>query len=341
MAPQHTRAHEMLGGLLEEMGELTPAGADGLSALTEIRRARALVADSAQRLSLANAEVRLLVKSERYADAAALADSLLAAVPHPTSTQAENLVGLAALLGKVDRTAALLSPLMATPGYGPMSGTGEPVEVPAAVGAEVSAATARAALGVCDDTLRRVVPRVERLLESYVPDSATRAATRDAALWRFLSLAVPCLGPAAVARLSVPDRLVRMQRALAESGPAALRAQFDTLRALRRTLRPGDVSVDYTYQEAWLLAAIGDSAAATAHLDRSLDALPTLGVYLVTFPSHVAGLVRAMALRADLAARRGDAATARRWARPVVALWSRADPALQPVVARMRVIAGP
>ncbi len=43
-----------------------------------------------------------------------------------------------------------------------------------------------------------------------------------------------------------------------------------------------------------------------------------------------------MALRADLAGTHGDALTARRWASAVVTLWSGSEPALQPVVKRMK-----
>jgi hypothetical protein len=51
-------------------------------------------------------------------------------------------------------------------------------------------------------------------------------------------------------------------------------------------------------------------------------------------------LVRALALRADLAARVGDRAASRVWARAVAVLWSGADPFLQPLVRRMARLAG-
>jgi hypothetical protein len=50
-------------------------------------------------------------------------------------------------------------------------------------------------------------------------------------------------------------------------------------------------------------------------------------------------LVRAMALRADLAAASGDHAAAARWAQAVTILWSDADQFLQPTVRRMRELA--
>jgi hypothetical protein len=84
---------------------------------------------------------------------------------------------------------------------------------------------------------------------------------------------------------------------------------------------------------------LGDTAAATHLLDLSLNALPTLGTYLLDQLPQTATLVRGMALRAELAAKAGDSATAKRWARDVMTLWSGADPELQPVVSRMQAIA--
>jgi hypothetical protein len=51
-------------------------------------------------------------------------------------------------------------------------------------------------------------------------------------------------------------------------------------------------------------------------------------------------VVRAMALRADLAAAAGDRVTATRWADGVATLWQSAEPALRPVAERMRRLAG-
>ena len=58
-----------------------------------------------------------------------------------------------------------------------------------------------------------------------------------------------------------------------------------------------------------------------------------------SFP-EVATSVRGMALRAELAAVAGDQTTARHWARERVALWSAADPELQPHRTRMHAICG-
>ena len=80
--------------------------------------------------------------------------------------------------------------------------------------------------------------------------------------------------------------------------------------------------------------------AAIAQLDRSLGALPGLSPSALQEAGSAAAIVRAMILRADLAAKTGDLETARKWATSVAILWSNADGGLQPEVASMRHLAG-
>jgi hypothetical protein len=61
-----------------------------------------------------------------------------------------------------------------------------------------------------------------------------------------------------------------------------------------------------------------------------------LGPYLLDHVQDAAFLVRAMALRSDLAAKSGDQRTAQRWGAAVADLWMGADAPLQGEVARMR-----
>jgi hypothetical protein len=127
-------------------------------------------------------------------------------------------------------------------------------------------------------------------------------------------------------------------QALLGRNPAAVRTGLARLDSSRGTLRSGDIAIENVYQEAWLLVAVGDTAAALERLDRSLSALPALGTALLDQVPQAAGLVRAMALRAELAATAGDATAAARWARAVTALWRGADPDLGTVVARMEAL---
>jgi hypothetical protein len=104
---------------------------------------------------------------------------------------------------------------------------------------------------------------------------------------------------------------------------------------------PANLSLDMRFQQAWLAAAVGDSAAAAALLDHGFSAIPSYGQYMFDNVQNPAALVRMMVLRAELASRAGDARTARQWALAAAALWAGADPELQPVVSRMRTLAAP
>lgn len=194
-------------------------------------------------------------------------------------------------------------------------------------------------LGACTDSVTAFRTSIEQSLGSYYVDATERQQVRDALLWRPLSQAVPCLGPGAVKDVRASDRLLRLQQALHERGARAFRAGFDSLQVARKDLRPGDVAIDYTYHEAWLLAAVGDTVRAVAHLDRSLQAMSTLGTFLESQPSQAAGLVRAMMLRARLAAARGDPGTATKWARAAGTLWAKGSISLRPDIAEMQGLA--
>ena len=339
LSPREPRAREMLGDILEKQGVIVANAGDSISALEQIRAARSLTKDSLRRVALSNTLVRLAIKADSFAMAATLADSLLRNAPRATAKEGESLVGLAALLGERHRTVVLLTPLMSLPAFGPTLPDGKPVAVPPSVLPVLADAQSRAIFGLCDDTLRNFSSRLDGMLASYVADSSERATARVAASWRVLSASVPCLGPSVVTGFETRDPLVAQQQGFARSASRGALARFDSVQSTRKGLRPGDVAIDYTYQEALLLLAAGDSATAAEHLDRTLDALPTLSVYVLSFPSQAAALVRAMALRADLGVKRGEREKAKRWAAAVAALWSHADPDLQPVVERMRRIA--
>jgi hypothetical protein len=134
--------------------------------------------------------------------------------------------------------------------------------------------------------------------------------------------------------------LMDLQWTLARGDTATVRRQWTEAQRARRNQRPGDVTIDGTLLEASLLLELRDTAAAVELLDRSLEALPTLGLDLIGQMPQAAGLVRAMALRAELAERVGDRTTASRWALAVIVLWADADAPLQPLVDRMRAVAG-
>jgi serine/threonine protein kinase/tetratricopeptide (TPR) repeat protein len=332
--PTRSEAHETLALVLETLGELSSGRSKEFSAVGEVHRARALADDPADALRLANMETRLLVKSDQMAAARRLADSVLRANPDPSMDDARQLRGLAALTGHVHAAARLQR--KAAPEYTFLATDWEEINVPLALTDAALGLFAYASFGTPLDSLVELERRVEQLIPSYV-EPRRRQLTRQALLDMPAVLAFPERGLRPVHRPKAGGNYrLEMQWTLTKGDTARLRDQFTKLQEARRGIRPGDVAFDGTYHEAWLLLAIGDTTEATHLLDLSLDALPTMGTYLLDQLPRVATLVRGMALRAELAKQAGDSATAKRWAQDVVLLWSGADVELQPTVKRMQ-----
>jgi hypothetical protein len=336
--PNRADAHETLALVLETLGELTAGRYKDFSAVSEVRRARSTATDPGQALRLANMETRFLVKSEQMAAARALADSVLGANPDPNMDHARQLRGLAALTGHVHLAAQLQR--RAAPDYTFLTPAWEEVTVPLQLTDAALGLFAYSAFGTPTDSLIALEQRVERLIPSYV-EAARRERARQAMLDVPAVLAFPERGPRPMHRAKAGGNYrLEMQWEIARGDTAAFRKHFRKIREVQRDIRPGDVSFDGTYHEAWLLLSVGDTAEATHLLDLSLEALPTLGTDLIDQLPEVATLVRGMALRAELAGSAGDSTTARRWAKNVVLLWPGADAELQPTVKKMRELVG-
>jgi tetratricopeptide (TPR) repeat protein len=336
--PTSADALETLAWAQETTGDLGGPGDDQRGALAAVRRARRAVVASPQQLRLAVDEVRLLLKVEDYGAARRLADSLLAAAPHPAPADAGLLAGLAALTGRTARAAELLR--LAVPGDRSVGLRLQPLSVsPSLIGVGRSL-LAYAALGAPADSILALEQRLEILVRDSVrPDR--RAEARDALLGEPAVLAYPAVG-AQPAHAAAPGAsyLLDLQARVARGDTGGARGLLGQVAAMRRGVQPGDVAIDGTYQEAWLRLQLGDSAAARAQLDSVLNALRSLGTQVVTRVPEAASLVRAMALRADLAAAAGDKTAAQWWGQRVVLLWSDADGGLRPLVSRMRTLAG-
>ena len=338
--PASADAHEALGLVLETIGEIDPGSSTQRSALAAVQRARALTRDPDQALRVAAAETRVLFKLERFADAVALADSVLAATPaEPGPLAARRLAGLAVLTGRVYDAARLL--WLSAPIVTPITWDGREVpDAPIPVRQAGLALLAYASLGAPPESLRALKARVDQRVRSWA-GPVSRERLRQAVLHVPMSLAFESIGLSDVHRADAGgDYVLEIQWAIAHGDTAAVRAELARQAGLRTRSRAGDVAMDGTYGEARVLLQLGDTAAAVALLDLSLQALPTLGTYLLDQPEQVGCAVRAMALRAELAARVGDNATAARWARAVTTLWAKADPPLEPLLHRMRALAG-
>jgi serine/threonine protein kinase/tetratricopeptide (TPR) repeat protein len=332
--PLSPDAHEALADILEARGEVADSRSGRQSALGAALRALELSTDPQQRLRLATQEVWLRLKRSEFAKARALADSLLTNQGPADASDANELIGLAALTGRIGRTAQLAR-------LGGWSLLSAGVLVTPQVADAASTLFAHAALGACGPELTASVNGLETRLRSYVPENQ-RSETRSVLADRSFSLMAPCTNGVSSLRIQAPqDRLYKMQRSFARNDLRAVRATLDSLAVIRRAAKPNDLTLDYTFQEAWLKSAMGDTAGAINQIDVALGALPTLNGHALRDPAVAAALGRSMALRADLAASRHDPRVAQQWASALVALWSSADSELQPTVSRMRQLAVP
>ncbi len=331
-APRNADAFEALAKVLEARGEVSAGRGGSLSALEATARARALSVGHAQSFRLIGMDVRLAVKTGQFARARVLTDSALRSPQTDKQAAAEELLAMAALTGNTS----------AATKWAVVLGVPRPqgqADIPPALAEPAAALFMYAVSGVCGDSVTALQSRLDRLLASFVAESE-REQVRLASKTRALSALTPCTGGKSALELPasrVP--LYEMQQAFAKRDYASVKRTLAKRDATRRLSRPGDNSLDYTYQEAWLQAAIGDSARALDRLDLPLNALSTISASALKEPAGAAAVGRSMVLRADLAAAAGDEKTAKHWAAAVVDLWGGADALLQPTVSRMRTLA--
>jgi hypothetical protein len=331
LSPASADAQEALADILETRADLTATSKNSVSAISALQRAEALATTEEQKARLAASQVRLQLKLGNFAAAQSLSDSILRLYDGSSTAAAHELAPVAALAGKVDR----MGELVRAGGFQTAS-----VEIPPQLRETGAKLFARAALGVCDADLVNLQRTLEQRVESYAAPEH-RAEFLAALEQRALSFTSTCTRGASAQQIpaSGEDALYRMQQAFARGDFTAVRSRLKAQALVRRDMRPGDISMDYTYHEAWLRAAIGDTAEAIKQLDRSLTALPTLSATALKEPAAAAAVGRAIMLRSDLAAATGDARGARTWASALVELWKSADLPLQPDVTRMRQVA--
>ena len=328
--PDNPESFEALAAGLEARGEL---GSDEDGADGALRRARSLARTPDDRLRLAAAHVRVRIKRGELEAALDLADSLLAASdPSPSREQARHLVGLAALTGRVAREAELRS--IAFTSENAAVGIAPPLT------SSSSRLFARAAAGVCDDSLLILRRQLDTLLESYSQPIRRERFRRDL-ITRPMSLAYPCFGARAFDGLPAALPLDVAQRAAASGDRRRAAAILDSVEAVRRVSLPGEIALDYVLQEAKVRASIGDTASATRQLDRVLRALPTLSQYAAREEAQSAAIGRALLFRADLAHASRDTAEQQLRARQALIVWRHADASLAPTIERLRLLTPP
>jgi hypothetical protein len=195
---------------------------------------------------------------------------------------------------------------------------------------------AYAGFGGPRDSLQAAATRARNLINAYVaaPD---RGRATAAVFARPVALAWPALDTMAIEG----DYLLDLQRALARGDRAQADRQLGAINAIRAKQRPGDVAIDATLAEIRALLFRGDTTMARERLGRILDVLPTLSSDLLLEVPQAAALVRAMALRAELAAMARDSVQAAQWASAVATLWAGGEGDAPATVARIRGLVRP
>jgi hypothetical protein len=338
VAARSAAAHEALSLTLEKLGFLSGTGPDDLSALNEIRRARAL-ADSVSAPGLLHAEVRQRLKLDDWTGVVALVDSALSRWTDSSASRADRLVGLAAVTGRRRRVESLLKALSGTRRSQVRSHSGHALDVPQPVMQQRARLLAVVFLGSCEE-VGDAVELVRRSLRSHVADAALRDEAESAILERPLALSAHCrIGAPALDAHPNPDPLIQLHTALRQGGRTKLMATLRALDHRRRFDGASDIAIDYAFGEARLLLSVGDTSRALDRLELALDALPMQGPYVLGDPSQAAALVRAMELCARLTSAKGDWPSAFRWSTAVSVLWKEADAPLDAVAEEMRAMA--
>jgi tetratricopeptide (TPR) repeat protein/tRNA A-37 threonylcarbamoyl transferase component Bud32 len=316
--PHSPSALEALAISLQLLGD--PA------ALDTLRRARAFVTTPAEAVRIAGEEVWMRVKFSVPSDlrglrvARLLADSLLRGAPPPTAMEPAVLLSLAVLTGRAGLATVLARHPDVTAEW----------EVPGPLAKTVGPLLIFATLGGPMDSIRDLSSEVDSAIgANIVPPAQPEAQARW--LGRPAALAFPVYRfPFLPKLLADAYGVLKAEAAFSRGDTGSVRRILADVRTARRFAAPSELTPDALFPEAWLLAQVGDLRAAIGWLDPTLGSLPLSAPQMLVDPANAGALVQAIALRAELASRVGDARGAARWASVVKVLWSDADSFLQP-----------
>ncbi|HJQ21692.1 MAG TPA: serine/threonine-protein kinase [Gemmatimonadaceae bacterium] len=309
------------------------------SALDTLHLARAIAVDGDHRARLGAEEVLMRISFGRsnarlLSHVNDLADSLLSEASTASGDQASTLAPVAAVLGRC-RVASSLVARNLDPRFAAFA------RVPMRVAAAAESLSVRAAVG-CDD--------VTDSAGMAMVGAAIRDAHRDVDDATLAQLEYGVL--ARTVRLARAPSTTMLKRFAAAGSDEFLKARIAVtsgrLRDATTLLSPvlvrqqrgsaPDQSPDLMFMEAELLTALRDTATALRVMDPILDRQSWLEL-LLDRPIDAAVLMRAAALRADIADRVHDTRRSRDWAAFVAAVWADADQSLQPTAKRMKDIA--
>jgi tetratricopeptide (TPR) repeat protein len=327
--PRNAAGYRALSHVLEAGGELNRRRSTTMSALEAMERARILARTPYDTLMARSDLAWLHFKNGNFRAARVLADSIVLTLKEPSPDQSAAAIGLAALTGRIGVTTDLSKQLDYSSSLSHL-----PIPVMDAAAAFFAFST----LGVCGDSTARLERVLDEQINRYIAEDR-QPQVNQAVKARPVAMLGPCThGKSSLELPAGGNRVLQMQQLLARSDKRALITALASLTEDGRAQRPGDVSLDFTYQVAWLRVESGDTLGATRQLDRVLGALPSVSANSLRDPASAASAVRAMILRADLATAAGDTDAADRWARGVLELWANADAPLNSTRARMKVL---
>jgi hypothetical protein len=342
-APSVATSHEALSDLLEAEGHIRTGGVDGLTALSENLKARALQPDSVDKLRLDRDRVRLFLRAAEWEAAGRLADSMVRTNTNRADPRsAIYLAAPAALAGRVHDAARLAALTSARPDRAIRLSDGRVADLPPAVLRDRAEFAVRSALGVCDDQLRDAPRRIREQVDAFLP-AGGRTPQLDQALFdRPVGANLECFGlqvAASVGPAITPP--MRAAQALARGDTAMATGMLDAMDRQRAASPGAPDNIELLAPDLAVRRLLGRRADAARLAARFFDLLPAAPSQISEQETWAALIGRTLVDLADDAKATGDATTARRWAAAAAALWKNADPELQPVVARMRAIANP
>jgi serine/threonine protein kinase len=348
VGPDDPAAHETLAKILEATGELSGTEPSALQQIAIARNLEARDKESGpkkyiRQIRAVNYHVRLYLRSLKFDEAAALADSALSWRVPQLSHQEEDeaggfAAGLAAVRGQPSRVRGIQRAAAAD--YQVFLPNGQRVTLPVALGIDAIAIREYAAYGGSADSMIAITSRLLNNINTRVPPEDVDAWRRGILL-QPLTLAAPVIGPEPVANLGpARDPRVNALASLAKGETNRARFLLDSLVKLRGGYAPSELSMDIVFLEAWLRTQLGDTATATRTLDDALNGLSggEPGVLKDLDEDRAASLVRVMALRAELAAKGGQKDVAKKWADAVLLLWGNGDAIVKSTVDRMRAL---
>jgi serine/threonine protein kinase/tetratricopeptide (TPR) repeat protein len=305
------------------------------SALDTLAHARGMAAGPAETVRVATSEIWMRVIFSAPAGiqdlraARRLADSLLSNAAVESPPEPALLASLAALTGRAHLAARLGRRIPARDQLD---------SPPPLVGLGITFLT-YASMGGPVDSLRAMAVQVSDALSSAVGGEDRDQAVQ---MWMHLPILVgfPAFHFPEVARFAgAGTGLLGADAAFLRGDTAAALRALQPDPAARASGLPFERTIDLGYGTAWLMAALGLPDSAVASLDLILTELPRTPAQRFLEVYQAGTLVRAMALRAELAEQLGDHKGAREWALAVVTLWGGADDFLQPLVNRMKALA--